>query len=325
VAVTLVHRLAGVDPITFLVIVPLLLGNLLPYVLPIAYLLAVVFTYGRIAMDNEWTAIRMAGFHPLRSLLPALPLAVLLGAGSLWFTSEALPAMRRTQEQTAFAALRETIVHLSPGRTELHFGKFSLIARARQGDEFLDAVIHVPAVRGGEARTLAARGARIRFEEDVMLVQLIGARSVQGERDFASESVTVRLDLDELQHRNESRYQSLRYRTSAEILEALRDPALDAKRAEQMRFEIHQRAAIAAIYLMFLLLGMPVGLLVRSSTQLRPLAIAMGIALVYYLLALRLGQQLAKNHIAPPLLCAWAVNVLGMGVGAILLGKAIRQ
>jgi lipopolysaccharide export LptBFGC system permease protein LptF len=70
---------------------------------------------------------------------------------------------------------------------------------------------------------------------------------------------------------------------------------------------------------------MPLGLLLGRRTQLGALSVAVGVALVYYLLALRLGQQLALNHVMPPLLCAWTVNALGFAVGLVLLRKVMRQ
>ena len=67
------------------------------------------------------------------------------------------------------------------------------------------------------------------------------------------------------------------------------------------------------------------GLLMRRGTQLGALAVAVGIALVYYLLSMRLGQQLATSNMLPPLLCAWAVNTTGLVVGLVLCRKAFAQ
>lgn len=325
VAVSAVSKLAGVDLAAILTIVPLFLANLTPYVLPLGYLLACVVTYGRLAADNEWTAIRMAGIHPVKLLLPALPLAAILGAGSLWFMSEKLPALRLVQERIAFSALRQMITNLSPGRTELHLGKFNLIAGYREGDDFLEAVIHVPAMQGQSAKTLAAQRVRFSFEGEEMIVYLTRARAVHGTLDISSELTVIRLNLDQLQSGTEGRYLGLRYKRSSELRDELGSVALDPKRAEVIQFEIHQRDAIASIYVMFMLLGIPIGLLLRRGTQLAALSVAVAIALVYYVLALRLGQQLAVNHILPPLFCAWAVNALGILAGGVMMRKALRQ
>ncbi len=324
-AVSAVNKLQGVDAAVVLSFLPFLLANLLPYLLPLGYLLAVVVTYGRLAQDNEWTAIRMAGIHPLRLIFPALPLALVLGLGSLWFCAEGQPLMRQRQEQVAFSALRRTITNLSPGRTELHLGKFSLIAGYRDGNDFLESVIHIPAINGQAAQTLAARRVRFGFSGDDMLVFLDKARIVHGALDVTSESPTFRLNLKEMQRQSEKNYGSMRYRPSSELYHWLDDPKLERKQADVVRFEIHQRDAIGSIYLVFLLLGMPVGLLLGRGKQLAALAVAVGVALVYYLLAMRVGQELATSNVLPPLVCAWSVNVFGLLVGAGLVWRASRQ
>jgi lipopolysaccharide export LptBFGC system permease protein LptF len=61
VAVSAVSRLPGVDTWAILQFMPLLLAEFIPYVVPVCFLLAVVFTYGRMEADGEWTAIQMSG------------------------------------------------------------------------------------------------------------------------------------------------------------------------------------------------------------------------------------------------------------------------
>src|SRR6185295_19378149 len=92
-AVSAVNKLADEDGGVLLSFLPFLLANLLPYLLPLGFLLALVVTYGRLAADNEWTAMRMAGVHPIHLVLPALPLCLVLGGLSLWFCAEGQPLL----------------------------------------------------------------------------------------------------------------------------------------------------------------------------------------------------------------------------------------
>ena len=325
-AVSAVNKLAGVDASVLLSFLPFLLANLLPYLLPLGFLLALVVTYGRLAADNEWTAIRMAGVHPIHMLLPALPLSLALGALSLWFCAEGQPLVRELQDKTAISAVRRTITNLSPGRTELHLGNFSLIAGSREGNDFKQAVIHVPAMNGHAAETLAARRVRFGFAgEETMLVHLDHARIVHGSLDVTNENPTFQFNLRDLQKQSNKDYRTLRYRRSSDIAAELETGKVEAKKADVMRFEIHQRNSIASIYFVYLFLGLPIGLILGRGKQLGALALAIGVALLYYVLAMRLGQDLATHHILPPLLCAWTVNVLGLLTGLWLMRKAWRQ
>src|SRR5437773_1361324 len=155
-----------------------------------------------------------------------------------------------------------------------------------------------------------------------MLVSFQHARVVRGEVDVRNESPVIRLDLDELQREGETAYASMRYKRTSELAAALSrgDFASDPARARSVRFEIQQRRAISSTYLMFLLLGVPTGLLLRRGTQLGALSVAVGYALLYYVLSMRLGKQLATSSILPPFLGAWAINLIGMLAGLGLLG-----
>ena len=59
-AVSAVHKLSGVGTLAVVSYLPLLLAGFIPYATPVALLLALVSTYGRLAADKEWTAIQMA-------------------------------------------------------------------------------------------------------------------------------------------------------------------------------------------------------------------------------------------------------------------------
>jgi lipopolysaccharide export LptBFGC system permease protein LptF len=53
--------------------------------------------------------------------------------------------------------------------------------------------------------------------------------------------------------------------------------------------------------------------------------VAVGYALLYYVLSLRLTEDLAGMDLIPPELGAWSVNIVGALAGLWLLRKALRQ
>jgi len=326
VAVSATHRLAGVDAMSVLFFLPLLLAGLVPYILPIGFLLAVVVTYGRLAADREWTAIRMAGIHPIVAVRPALLVAVVLSAGTWRLVGEELPDLRRRERTYIGTVLRETITNLSPGRTAFHIGKFYLSSGYREGRDFLEAFIHIPARAGEEAQSFLAERVRFQFEDDYMLVHLRNARSVVGDLDVKLAEPVIRLALDDVgRPSGQTRFSSMRYQRSSALNAALAGAELEPERRPQFAYEVHSRAAISTTYLMFLLLGIPTGLLLRRGTQLAALSVAVGFALVYYVLSMRLGKQLAEMGWVSPTLGAWSVNLLGVAVGAAMMRKALRQ
>ena len=102
---------------------------------------------------------------------------------------------------------------------------------------------------------------RFGFSGDDMLMQLEQARIVFGQLDVTSAKPTFRINLNDLQQKSSKDFRALRYLRSSEIREELRTGKIEPKRANIMRFEVHQRSAIASIYFVYLFLGLPLGLM----------------------------------------------------------------
>src|SRR5437764_14622016 len=67
----------GLAPSQILTVIPLLVPNTLPYTVPSTTLFATCVVYGRLAHDNEITAIKSAGVHLGRLVTPAILLGFL--------------------------------------------------------------------------------------------------------------------------------------------------------------------------------------------------------------------------------------------------------
>lgn len=325
IAVAAVAKLQGVNTLGVLRFLPLLIAGLVPYVLPLSFLLAVVSTYGRLAADNEWTAIRMAGWSPLRMLLPGLVLALALVAGTDWMLEEFMPPIRRAQEGYRFQAIREQFKELKPGETELQLDKFFLSSAWRDGDDFLNAVLFVPEHGKERARWILAERVRFQFTEREVFLFMQKARILVGPTDVRNENPVFRIDLEQLQPQKEGTYGKVRHKTSAELAELARDPKTTPEKRAVYVYEVHNRRALSSTYLMFLLLGVPTGLLLRKGTQLGALSAAVGYALAYYLLSMRLSKELASSRVLPPAVGAWCVLAAGVIVGLYLMRRALRR
>jgi lipopolysaccharide export LptBFGC system permease protein LptF len=320
-----VHKLAGVEILLVLSYIPLIVAGLIPYVLPLSYLLAVVHVYGRLAADNEWTALRMSGRNPLEMFLPGAVLATILGLTTWWLLSEKLPDIRYRQSIFATTALAETARHISPGRTEVKIKDFYVSARSREGDDFIDAFVHIPPMKAGDQpKTLRADRVRFSSDENNVYAQFIRARSVLGGQDVRIGEPVVSIDLEALRRKAGVRDRP-RYLSSRALAAQLEAGKVPADKSDVYRYEIQYRRALAVTCLMFLFLGAPTALMFRRGTQLLPLALAVGYALLYYVLSMRMGTILNHAHIVPPEPAAWTVVIVGLVAGVFLTRKALRE
>jgi len=336
IVVNAVHKLGGVNMGALLGFLPLVLVDLVPYLMPIGFLLALVATYGRLAADNEWTAICMAGVHPVRMLLPAFVVAAALGGVSHYLTTEVSPGLSFAKREYGRKVVIDGFRDVNPGRTEVKLGEFYMSAQYRdpQSNIFRDVTIHLPAstkrVEGASGEGLAgltvlADVVEISFPGDRMRIHLTRARVAdEGHHVRVGHSV-AEVDLDELLDLKPKDRLKWRYQTSRDLRGLLDRGEVEAKDVRAAVYELHARVTRTATYFLFILLGVPTGLLLRRGTQLGALAAAVGYALLYYLLAMRLGKTLAGWGTVSPVLAAWATTGIGTVAGLFLCWKALRR
>lgn len=322
-AVGAVHKLPGVGTMVLLRYLPLATGVFVPYVVPVSFLLSVVSTYGRLAADREWLGIQMAGIHPLRMLLAPLVLGLFVGAGTYAMNAEILPGMKFEQKSFQVRAVRDSLRSLNPGRTELNFGDFYLAAGYRQGTIFHDVFMEIPPIDGQPPRTVLATTVEFRFTDDHMYVHVRdGVHVHDSVRARATPTFVVPFErlVDE-----PGRSVGQRYLTSAQIRDRLAEADTDPKERGKLLYEWHWRVAGAATCLAFILLGVPTGILMRQGTRMAALAVAVGYAIAYWLLSLRLGKELHQAGILAPWLAAWGPVFVSALAGGVLCWRAFRR
>ena len=326
--VNAVNKVGAVGLGAILDYMPLVLIQLVPYVLPLAFMLACVATFGRLAADNELTAIRMAGIHPGRLLLPGLFLAALLAAGTEWMVSTVSPQwdyqardFRRKSDVDKFkGALFE--------RNEIDFGDFSLWAESSHGNVKENVVLSFPP--GGEGRdqrptTITAERLTIDLVDELLVVALENAESVNDTVQSFSANPEFAIRLDELVRHKKPNRSLPKYMTTRELRRELKRGGLEDERRNDIRYVIQSRHALAVTYLLFLLLGVPTGIYLRAGTQLAAFTGAMGYALLYYLLSLRLGKELAAGEALSPELAAWATDGIFLVVGLVMTWRGLLR
>ncbi len=90
------------------------------------------------------------------------------------------------------------------------------------------------------------------------------------------------------------------------------------------RVEIHKKFAIPFACIAFGVLGLPLGITNRRGGKSSGFSLSIAIILLYYVM-LNNGEDLAVNGKVPPWFGMWAANILLLGVGIYLLGRANRE
>jgi lipopolysaccharide export LptBFGC system permease protein LptF len=320
IAIQAVNKLGAVTVGMVAQYLPLVVAELVPYLMPMAFLLAVVATYGRLAAERELIAIQMAGIHPVRLALPALLVALPLALGTDHLLGQVSPELKyqqRTMLRDADVSRFKSMMH---GRNYLPFGK-NVLRGENRDDVWLNSQLDTE-LDGKRVQVVAAE-TRIEIEGDNLVVRMKQARLLTENSTFDNAAPLYVFKLAELFPPQPKDRSKPKYLTSEEMGTALAGQEITPELREDFLYEIHRRHALSATYLLFLLLGIPTGVALRSSTQLGAFTGAVGYAFLYYVLAMRLGKVLADTGAIPPLLAAWATNGLFLVVGVVFFVRAL--
>ncbi len=91
-----------------------------------------------------------------------------------------------------------------------------------------------------------------------------------------------------------------------------------------LKVEYHKKFALSFAVIIFILIGIPLGLMTRSSGIGMAFSMSALIFLIYYV-ALTGGEQLADKGLMSPFLSMWISNIVFLGVAALLIFASIRE
>ncbi|HWA87042.1 MAG TPA: LptF/LptG family permease [Opitutus sp.] len=348
----LAHVLAGQLPFwTVVRLVTLWVPSMIIYALPMGILTGVLLTLGRLSADTEITAMRASGISLRRIARPILLLASLGTALGIYFNFESMPQARVTYEREFAAAIQanplgiiipKTFIRDFPGRViyvrEKHGGllrniwyweldnqrRVIRVVRAESGhidydqddNEFILTLSHVTAESRDDKNP-----------EDFTKSPLVGTFEQSApihlslERFFGRAShIRVKqewLTYSEIQHE--------RAKLAAQPMPS--DPSRAKQQArEQMTLELvyQDKFNTALAVLSMALIGIPLGIRVSRRESFANLAVAIALAIAYYLLIVAV-KMLDRHPEYRPDLLLWVPNLLLIAGGLWLLLRVDKK
>lgn len=151
----------------------------LTFSVPWGFLTAVLLVYGRLAADNELTAMRMAGLSLARLSMPAIGLGIALSSLCYYINIDVAPRGKQAMSELVLTAAMDNprnLLNSSQSATKLD--KVQLYIESREGDELRG--LHIYPIEeddtfnaGGGFSSIHARSARIgRFDVQTRMLEL---------------------------------------------------------------------------------------------------------------------------------------------------------
>ena len=321
-----------------------------PYILvlslPVAMLLSSLFSLGQLAKHNELTAMKSAGISLYRVLLPLFILAFVMSLFVMGFGEILVPI-------TYQKMMEIKTVEIEKGKRETNIILNNVFAQEEDG-----RIFHLATY---DTKEKIGTGALVQRFEENRLKEEIRAEKVRWEnngwlfedgveRIFSDSSVELghsedlgKAKLDTLPLNPIEEYQAFDklFRLDLKIKpEAL---AKRQKKPDEMGYfelanyvkikkrsgqvvakettDLHLKIAFPFVNFIIVLFGAPLAANPKRSGLAIGFAISLFISFVYYTL-IRMGQSFGYSEKLPPLLAAWAANILFVILGTILLVKA---
>jgi lipopolysaccharide export system permease protein len=158
--------LRGLSPTQIMMAVPLIIPSTLPYTIPSTTLFAICVVYGRLAHDNEITAIKAAGIHVLKVVWPSILLGLLTSAGTLVLYMEVIPQTQYMLRATFLKDVEELFYAMLKNERTINHPKlnYSIWVRQLQGRRLLDVTFKRRDAKGEFDVVVFAREAELLFD-----------------------------------------------------------------------------------------------------------------------------------------------------------------
>jgi lipopolysaccharide export system permease protein len=328
---------------------PTFVAIALPLTLPVSFLTACLLSYGRFADDNEFLAFQMGGLNPWHAVAPAVCAAALLSVALMGLGSEVTPTLKVETKAIARGEVRQQIARMrTSASTSVKFGDMEMSWEGRDGDVYRDVFLSWSSWDGGHKTRVTHRAhaeratVRLTDESPLQVVVSLGDLKMDVESDSAQSTATqarsmqVIVDVekdarDDTRSKDEMRSSELYYRVARlepTLGRDLPSDQEDVKRWEQYRKfqgEYWRRIAFAMAPLVFALLGVPLGLLVRRGSRAQAIVLALFIALPVYYPLLLWGDNLSAMGKLPSALALNLANILLGSIGLCLLGRLVSR
>jgi lipopolysaccharide export system permease protein len=354
----------GLGPWQILALVPLVIPSSLPYTIPATTLFATCVVYGRLANDNEITAIKAAGISMLKVVGPCVVLGVVMSGITLGLYYRLIPYTTQLMRTLVLSDIEEFLYAQLKKDNELKLPGYSISVRRVQGRHLQDATFRRRSPKGDNFDIVAqARDAELRVDlkkREVLVLMRQGIACKDGDANAHFDSYPIRVPLAPLEENRKNSPRMLAWQqilkriqeltqeedqlaarialTMSQLLlvtppnelsEHLMHLQNEKRQAEQrvraLQTELNYRPALSFGCLFFVLIGCPVGIWFSRSDYLSAfISCFLPITFVYYPLLL-CTTNLAKDGKLHPALALWSTNVLLAVIALLLFRRLLRN
>ena len=294
---------------------------------PLSVLIAVLVTFGLMNRSNELTAMKATGISIYRAIVPVLCIAAAVSIGLYLFDQYYLPEANTRQE-----SIRNNIKG-KPAQTFLRadskwiFGENNEIYYYQHFDADLNEFANLSAFQFEPGTFVISKriyATHAHWEPSLKgwVFEQGWARLISGDavRDYRQFIVATFPELNEPPayfKKEVKQSQEMNYGELQDYIQELQQSGFDVVR---LRVQLQKKLAYPAIALVMAILAVPFSLMAGRRGALTGVAVALGIAIVYLVIA-NFFEALGNVNQLPAALAAWAPDLLFGLAGGYLIFK----
>ncbi len=301
----------------------------LSYSLPMTILAATLMTFGRLAQDNEITAVRASGIKIVSLFIPILILGLVFSLFSLYLNNSVIPrAKHRFEVLSRNLGIKKPTLLLRERVFIKDFQGYRLFLEKVKDNSLYG--VHIWQLRkGGPPLTIFARRGVVTSDPKRRMVTF---KLIDGTREEVNPEVPGEY--------SRSRFSIYYFNltlpaaggkrinkrpgemTIGELREAIRE--LKGEKVYPLLVEINRKFSLSFACLTFVLIGAPLGVMAKKGGKSIGFGLSFLLILIYYVMMM-LGESLGEKGMVSPALAMWTPTILLSGIGLFLILRRIER
>ena len=311
-----------------------IIPSFLIYIIPISFLVAVLFAFNRLSSDSELAAMKASGISLYRLALPVMVLALLAALSTLAVTAYLFPlgnnqlhkivgAVARTK---SVAVIQENTFNTAFNGLTLYTGNIP-----RGENTLLDVFISDKREAGEPTMIFAKRGSFIADPDGKALTLKLADGTVHSSNEVSGEYRLISFNtydfvvpLQGMPVARSAATKSNKELYVGELLTRIEKRGAAGMSAAPYIIDLHKRFALPASVFVFALLAVPLGVQKIRSARFTSFSVALGVVLIYYVLSTAM-ESLGDEGKIGPLVSVWGSNIVMGIVGCYVYYRVSRD
>ncbi len=323
----------------FFYIVALIIPGVVPYALPLGMLTGILLVFGRMSAQSEVVAIKACGRSIYSMAAPVFLLAIVASIFSVAINFYYAPVANYAYKSSLKNLIRSNPLQLIyPGAFIRDFPGYVMYSDKSDGEKLLNFRLWEIGRNGNPPVFIQSKSALLTYDDlsDEIVLRLKDVwGELKGERYTYGSELEIKLPLDRIIGSFDGHKTKLKLMTFGELLKARTswhrgaDPSTLSEGQKfrdriDVQVQIQKNFAMAFSIFSMVLLAVPLGIKASRTETFANLAIALALALSYYLLIVVISWMEKYPSLRPDLLI-WIPNLIFQGSGCFLIWKSSKH